>query len=122
MYLLLIIMSMSFRLSRKYRKHIEEFRGKYIFRSKDGLINVSVIFKKGRISKQDIMKVTRSGIEGANVTIIFRDASVVKYYILSKKPDILNSILNQDISIQGNLTYMYKFGYMASQLQKMLKA
>jgi hypothetical protein len=38
-------------------------------------------------------------------------------FLLSPKPDILGSMLRQDISIDGNLNYLYKFAYMAKHLQ-----
>ena len=40
-------------------------------------------------------------------------------YLLSPKPDILGSVLRQDVMVSGNLNYLYKFAYMAKRLQLM---
>ncbi len=121
LYLLLKAMSLFFRLAKNFRKNIKDFKGRYIFKSKDGSIRVSVIFKKGKDGKQDIMKVYKKEIENSNVAVIFKDASAMKNFLLSKHPDILNSVLKQDITIDGNLTYIYKFGYMAVHMGKIIK-
>ena len=40
-------------------------------------------------------------------------------YIFSPKPDILGSMLRQDVMLNGNLNYLYKFAFMAQHLRLM---
>ncbi|MEQ8203834.1 MAG: hypothetical protein ABRQ31_08630, partial [Smithellaceae bacterium] len=71
----------------------------------------SASFKSGN------MKVYDKIIDKPDVTITFRDDKALMNYLLSPKPDILGSILRQDVTVNGNLNYLYKFAYMAKRLQ-----
>lgn len=111
--LLLRLMSLVFFIDKDYRKNIKDFDGRYLFRSMDDNIHVAAIFKKNRL------KVYEKEIDGTNVRVTFRNAAALMNFLLSPKPDILGSILRQDISIDGNLNYLYKFAFMAKRLQLM---
>ncbi len=62
---------------------------------------------------------SKKAIDNTNVTVTFRNDKALMNYILSPKPDILGSILRQDVTIDGNFNYLYKFAYMAKRLQLM---
>jgi hypothetical protein len=112
--LLLKGMSLVFELNlRNFRKNIEGFTGKYLFTSKDKGITVSAIFDKGK------MKVYEAAINDADVVITFRNDKALMDYIFSPKPDILGSMLRQDVTLNGNLNYLYKFAFMAQHLRLM---
>ncbi len=111
--LLLNVMNLAFRFDGNFRRNIEGFHGRYLFRSKDGAIAAGAIFSDGR------MTVTRDAIEDANVTVTFRDERSLMGFILAPKPDILGAVLRQDVVLEGNLNYLYKFAYMAKRLQLM---
>lgn len=110
--LLLKLMDLVFMLNIwNFRENIEGFRGRYVFRSKNDSIVASASFKNGN------MKVYDKIIDKPDITITFRDDKALMNYLLSPKPDILGSILRQDVTINGNLNYLYKFAYMAKRLQ-----
>jgi hypothetical protein len=111
---LLRLMRLVFFLSREFRKNIEGFRGRYVFRSKDNSILTSVLFEDGRMRVQDDI------IDNPNVTIVFRNSKALMDYLLSPKPDILGSLLRQDVVVDGNFNYLYKFAFMAKRLQLMV--
>lgn len=112
--LLLKLMAFVFMLNIKdFRRNIENFNGRYVFRSKDNSIVVSAAFENGT------MKVYDRIIEKPNMTITFRNDRSLMNYLLSPKPDILNAVLKQDVMVSGNLNYLYKFAYMAKRLQLM---
>ncbi len=112
--LLLKSMSLVFELNLKdFRKNIEGFTGRYLFASKDKGITVSVVFDKGK------MKVYEATIDGADIIITFRNDKALMDYIFSPKPDILGSMLRQDVMLNGNLNYLYKFAFMAQHLRLM---
>jgi len=108
--LLLRGMGLAFRLSRTYRKNIQTFEGQYLFTTTDGAIAITASFKQGR------MKVCAKASDDWDVRITFRDAGTVIGFIFSKDQDILDSILKNRIQVDGNLNYIYKFGFMATDL------
>ena len=109
--LLLKLMSLIFWLDKDFRRNIQGFDGRYLFRSRDRQITVAAIFKKNKL------KVREKEIDNTDVTVIFRDSKALMNYLLSPKPDILGSLLRQDVVVDGNLNYVYKFAYMAKHLQ-----
>ncbi len=110
--LLLKLMDLVFMLNIwNFRENIKGFNGRYLFRSKDDSIVASASFKSGN------MKVYDKIIDKPDITITFRDDKALMNYLLSPKPDILGSILRQDVTVNGNLNYLYKFAYMAKRLQ-----
>ncbi|OPY13729.1 MAG: hypothetical protein A4E66_00645 [Syntrophus sp. PtaB.Bin001] len=111
--LLLNLMSVVFLIDRDFRKNIERFNGRYLFKSKDGRLTVAALFENDRL------KVKEKEIPDADITIFFKDGKALMNYLLSPKPDILGSILKQEVSLDGNLNYLYKFAFMAKRLQLM---
>lgn len=112
--LLLKLMSLVFFLDKDFKRNIENFNGRYLFKSKDNKITVAAVFRDSQ------MKVYEKAIDRTNITVTFRNAKALMGYLLSPKPDILGSILRQDVTIDGNLNYLYKFAYMAKHLQLMV--
>ncbi len=111
--LLLSLMSVVFLVDRDFRKNIERFTGRYQFRSKDGRITVAALFANDRL------EVRREEIDDPDITIQFKDGKALMGYLLTPKPDILGSMLRQEVSLDGNLNYLYKFAFMAKRLQLM---
>jgi hypothetical protein len=58
-------------------------------------------------------------VDSPDITIIFKNPAALRNFIFSPKPDILNAILRQEVSVDGNLNYLYKFAYMANHLKLM---
>jgi hypothetical protein len=112
--LLLNAMRIFYIFNEDFRKNIEGFKGRYLFKSRDGKITVAAVFENGR------MKVKEKKISDTDITVSFRSAKALREFIFSPKPDILGSILRQDVVVDGNFNYMYKFAYMAKHLQLMV--
>ncbi len=98
-------------INKEFRRNIENFKGRYLFKSKDNQITVSASFTNSK------MKVKEGVLKDTDIVVNFKNAAALRNFLLSPKPDILNSILNQDITLDGNLNYLYKFAYMAKLLQ-----
>ena len=111
--MLLNMMRLAFLFEGRFRRNIEGFQGRYSFRSKDGVIAAGAIFSQGR------MAVSREAIDNPNITVTFRDEKSLMGFMLAPKPDILGAVLRQDVVLEGNLNYLYKFAYMAKRLQLM---
>lgn len=112
--LLLNLMSLMFFLNRDLRRNIKDFNARYLFKSKDSKIMIAAIFKNKK------MKVYEKEIDKTNITVIFKDDKALMKFLLSPNPDILNSILTQEVTFDGNLNYLYKFVYMARRLQSIV--
>jgi hypothetical protein len=112
--LLLKAMGVAFFLLRDFRKNIVDFEGKYFFKSRDNGITVAAVFKDGEMTVKD------TALKDPDVTVTFKDAAKLRDFLLAPKQDILGSMLRQDITINGNLNYLYKFAYMAKHLQLMV--
>ena len=111
--LLLGLMSMVFIFDLDFRKNIEGFNGRYQFKSKDGYITVTALFEDDRL------EVREEETPNPDITILFKDGKALMGYLLTPKPDILGSMLRQEVLLDGNLNYLYKFAFMAKRLQLM---
>lgn len=111
--ILLEVMKLAFIFDHDYRKNIKGFAGRYLFCSCDHALKVAVVFANGT------MKVAEKEIPNPHVTVIFKDGKALMHFLLSGNPDILGSMLRQEVTPEGNLNYLYKFAYMARRLQLM---
>ena len=64
------------------------------------------------------MKVYDEEIDKWNVRITFKDAPALQAFLFSKNQDILDSILKNEVEVDGNLNYINKFGFMARDLMR----
>ena len=110
---LLDLMKMVFFFDDDYRKNIEGFAGRYLFRSVDRSITVSAVFAEGKLH------VDEEEIPDPHVLVIFKDGKALMDFLLAENPDILGAMLRQEVTPEGNLNYLYKFAYMARHLQCM---
>ncbi len=112
--LLLKGMDLAFFFSSSYRRNINGFKGRYLFRTSDNKVAASAIFKDSDMQVRD------SAIEDWDVRVTFKNAKALRNFIFSKNQDILNSILANEVEVDGNLNYIYKFGFLARDLGKRL--
>ncbi|CAD7775080.1 MAG: hypothetical protein KIIPBIDF_00638 [Candidatus Methanoperedenaceae archaeon GB50] len=108
---LLLFMKLKFMFDPSYRKNIENFKGRYQFRSRDGRITVLVELDNGKMDIKETLS------EDVDVTVIFKDGRSLMNFLLSRNKDILRGLLNNEINVNGNLNYIYKFAFMANHLQ-----
>jgi len=109
--LLLRLMSLAFKIDKDFRRNISGFTGRYQFRSVDNSVTIAALF-----TGKDL-KVREDLIPDAHVSVIFKDAGSLMNYLLAIDRDILRLVLNNEVIIKGNGSYMLKFGYMANHLQ-----
>lgn len=112
--LLLMGLSLAFDLSKSFRKNIRNFEGRYLFRTTDNLVAASAVFKNGDMDVPD------KTIDDWDTRISFKDVAALRDFIFSKDQDILDSILANKVEVDGNLNYVYKFGFMARDLSRRL--
>lgn len=112
---LLVGMDLMFSLSKSYRRNLKNFQGTYLFQLRRGDARTGVEFKN------ENMKVFSEGMPVVpEATIVFEDFPSLAGYLLSKDEDLLKSLLENKIEIDGNLNLMLKFCFMVNDLKRML--
>ncbi len=109
-------MDLAFSISKGYRKNIEDFKGCYLFRTADNLVAATVTFKDGDMKVYE----DEDEIEDWDVRVTFKDSAALISFLFSKNQDIINSLLANEVEVDGNLNYIYKFGFMARDLVRRL--
>jgi len=112
--LLLRGMDLAFYLSKGYRKNIKDFEGRYLFTTADDVVAAAATFEHGD------MEVHKEAIDDWDVRVTFKDAGALNAFLFSRDQDILDSLLANDVELDGNLNYIYKFGFMARDLGRRL--
>jgi hypothetical protein len=118
--LLLFGMSLMFLLDRELRANIRGFNARYTFTSQDGGIGASAVFKTGWLLGYPRMIVHTSAVAGPTAAVAFRDGRCLAELLLSSRADVFSGILDQKLSLRGNLNYILKFAYMARHLPRHL--
>jgi hypothetical protein len=112
--LLLAGMDLAFVLSRSFRKNIRGFTARYVFEAGDGRVAATADFANGKMHRSDRAK------SPWTVRVSFVSTEAFWRFLFSKDQDILNSILKNEVEVEGNVNYLYKFGFMARELQRRL--
>jgi hypothetical protein len=106
---------LAFYLSKDFRKNIEGFQGRYLFRSADNLVASAATFKDG-----DMQVEPEGAIDDWNVRVTFKDWTALRDFLFSVDLDILDSLLENKVEVDGNPNYIFKFGFMARDLGRRL--
>lgn len=112
--LLLRGMELAFCVSKDYRKNIEGFQATYAFQTADGRVGCSAVFHDGDMDIDSKVRLPY------NALVSFKDAQALWRFLLAENQDVLDSILANEVDVDGNLNYIYKFGYMATDLKRRL--
>ena len=112
--LLLEGMATAFLLSRSFRDNIRGFSARYVFTTEDGSVGASARFDGKR------MHVEREPVDHWTVRVRFKNADRLRRFLFSKNQDILQSILDNDVEMDGNVNYIFKFGFLARDLERRL--
>jgi pyruvate formate-lyase/glycerol dehydratase family glycyl radical enzyme len=105
-------------LDKQYHKNIENFQGTYLFQEQKRNIETVVAFARGKMS------IDPDNPPPADLTVTFKDGDSLCNFLLPSptpkrdflKKDILQSLLKHEVTVEGNLNLLYKFGYMANHL------
>ncbi len=107
-------MEMAFALCPGYRKNVAGFSGVYVFCAGKGKISDTVTFRDGHMERKE------GAAPNADARIQFRDAKALWSFLLSENQDILDCILQDSVDVDGNLNYVYRFGFLAKDLMRRL--
>lgn len=113
---LLSCMELAFSLSRRYRRNIQGFTATLVFRTRateacdSPTVAAAAQFTNGR------MRMLRDAPDDYQAAVVFSDARALWSFLLSENQDILDSLLSDDIRVEKNLNYVYRFGFLAKEL------
>jgi len=114
--LLLGLMDLAFVISKDFRSNIEGFRGSYVFATEPaggaGIVEESIAFENGAMRRFD------HALSDHNVKVTFSDPATLRKYILSTDQDILDLMLENKVTVEGNVNYIYRFLFMVNDLFK----
>lgn len=104
-----------------YQRHLRDsegryFEGRYLFRTakQDGIVT-SATFRNGR------MHVHEDAIPEWDVKVTFTNGKALRKFLFSEDQDIINSLAENEVKVDGNLNYIYKFGFMAKDLLRRIE-
>jgi hypothetical protein len=122
LFLLLKAMGLLFLVNKDYRKNIKDFTGSYVICSSDKKIDVSAVFKKIPVffTQKDGMEVKNTKVDNATTTVTFRDGKAMADFLLSGNTDVIAGMLNNQLSVSGNLNYLFKFVYLLWLIPELL--
>lgn len=114
LFFILEAMSLMFKLKKDFKKNIEDFTAKYSFCSSDGKMGVTASFKNSK------MKVHDSYSKEHTTSVSFKNGIVMAKFLFSPNPDVISGLLDNALTLDGNMNYMFKFIYMARQIPEYL--
>ena len=66
------------------------------------------------------MVVHEEALNQWDVKVTFKNAQALRDFLFSGDQDIVDSLLKNEVEVDGNLNYIYKFGFMARDLEHRL--
>lgn len=117
--ILLNVMNLVFRLFRGYRKNIRGFQGRYHFEAVDEDVLTSVVFNNGKmkfdIIDDDDEKAEERKKKNWDARVSFVDADALNRFIISGF-DVFDPMLNNEVTLEGNMTYAFRFFFLIKDL------
>lgn len=110
---LLVGMAAAIELSRDYARTVGALNGRYVFRTADGRVAASAIFRDGELS------VEPRAVADWDARVTFADSKAL-WTFLRAHDDIVDAIVGDRIAVDGNLNLVYRFGYIALDLGRRL--
>ncbi len=107
-------MALMFKLDKKFRENILNFDAMYSFSSNDGKMGVSAIFNNNKMKVEDKRAVKHT------ISVSFENGIVMAKFLFSPDPDIISGLLDNKLTLDGNMNYIFKFIYMARQIPEYL--
>ena len=108
------LLAMIFDTRRKMRREIYNektgyiFNAKYQFKTRDGKVNINVIFENGKMTVNDGL------IDDPNITIHYKDKETLAKLWSMSAEDSLDFLLTNEMGYIGNMAYLTKFSYITS--------
>lgn len=117
--ILLKVMKLTFRLFGGYRKNIKGFQGRYHFEAVEEDVLTSVVFNNGKMNfdiiRDDGKKAEEREKKNWDAKVSFVNAVALNKFIISGF-DVFDPLLNNEVTLEGNMTYAFKFFFLIKDL------
>jgi len=108
---MLRLMALALTLRPDLQRDLCDFSARYLFALQDRDVVAHVVFEGG------VMRVYDAA-GAADVSVTFRDLEACFNVLLSAPDaDVMQALLSQDVAVDGNLNYLYRFACMAGRLR-----
>jgi len=116
-------MSLLFVFNKDYQKNLRGFKASYAFKTEDGSVDVSAVFKSPRFLFWHFpsMQVRPTAVPNPTASVEFSSGRKMAEFILSENPDVFLGLLENTLNFSGNINYILKFAYLARHIPSMLK-
>jgi hypothetical protein len=108
--ILLAAMSIAGYLLPEFHRQLRHGEAKLVFRSSTGPVAAAAIIKGGRLSVDSTPK------GSGDCLVTFATADAFRRFLFAKDHDILNSLLKNEVTVEGNVNLVYRFGFLANEL------
>lgn len=113
-------MSLYFRLSPTFRRQLKDtktgryryvFEARFLFRTRDDSVVLHAIFADGQ------MRLGHGRITNPDLTFTFKNPAAMRRLFSPTRPaDPLTMMLENQLSVEGNLMYLAKFGHLSKEM------
>jgi len=113
-------MSLYFRVNPEFRRHLLDekpgryryvFNARFLFRTRDDSVVLHAIFADGK------MRAASGPIADPDLTFTFKTPQAMrKLFALRQPADPLTMMLENELSVDGNLMYLAKFGHISKEM------
>ena len=100
----------AFALDGSYRENIKDFSAVIVFRTRNNGVGATAVFRDGDMSVESKPRPTY------DTRLTFKDGEGLFRSLLAGDQDILDTMLTNPVEAEGNLSYLYRFGYLAKEL------
>lgn len=97
-------------LSKGFRHNLDHWEGDLVLSTRHNDVAVTARFRDGD------MQVLDDPVSDYSARVEFQDGDALRRYFLSDEQDILESVLRNEVTVEGNLNHVYRFGFLARDL------
>ncbi len=101
---------------KEFRRNIDGFSGRCLFVSEDNAICEAAVFEENTMRVEKNVEPGDRTIKNWDIIVRFKNARALRNYLFSQDQDILNLILTNEVEVEGNLNYLFKFGFISKDL------
>jgi hypothetical protein len=113
--ILLAAMSVAGYLLPSFRRQLSHGDARLVFRCATGSVAAAAIIKGGTLTVESSPK------GSGDCLVTFTTADAFRRFLFAKDHDVLNSMLNNEVAVEGNVNLVYRFGFLANELLFQLK-
>lgn len=112
--LLLAGMALAFLLLPSYRRSLHNCEARLVFRCTASTVAAAAVIHN------DAFSVERAPAGDGDCLVTFATPSALMRFLFAKDHDILDSMLKSEVTVQGNVNLIYRFGFLANELVYLL--